>query len=84
MSHPARSHPARLAFSVALLLERLSKNVQPAPKGVPLPRHQYRGSVADLRIEQPLRAVERPPTHFEFIREDEYFERVERLFGSLE
>ena len=84
MSHPARAHPARLAFSVALLLERLSKNVQPAPPSVPLPRHQYRGGVADLQLEQPLRAVGRPPKQYEFIREDEYFERVERLLGSLE
>ena len=78
------SHPARLAFSVALLLERLSRNVQPAPPSVPLPRYQYRGRVTGLILEQPLRAVERPPTQYEFIREDEYYARVERLLGSLE
>ncbi len=78
------AHPSSLAFSVALLLERLSKNVQPAPKGVLLPRHQYRGGVTGLILEQPLRAIERPPTQYEFIREDEYFKRVERLLGSLE
>ena len=84
MSHPARSHPARLAGCVALLLERLSKNVQPAPPSVPLPRFSHRGGVADLRIEQPLRALKRPPRQYEFIREDEYHARVERLLGSLE
>ena len=77
------SHPTRLAFGVALLLERLSRSVQPAPMSVPLPRHQYRARVVGLILEQPLRAVERPPTHFEFIREDEYYARVERLLGSL-
>lgn len=78
------SHPARLAFSVALLLERLSRSVQPAPPSVPLPRHQYRGGVADLILEQPLRALQRPPAQYEFIREDDYYARVERLLGSLE
>ena len=78
------SHPARLAFSVALLLERLSKNLQSAPPSVPLPRHQYRACVTGLILEQPLRAVKRPPTQYEFIRQDEYDARVERLLGSLE
>lgn len=78
------AHPTSLAFSVALLLERLSRSVQSAPPSVPLPRHQYRGGVADLQLEQPLRALQRPPTHYEFIREDEYHARVERLLGSLE
>lgn len=78
------SHPARLAFSVALLLERLSRSVQPALPSAPIGRYQYRGCIADLQLEQPLRAVERSPTHFEFIREDEYYARVERLLGSLE
>ena len=78
------SHPTSLAFSVALLLERLSKNVQPAPPSVPLPRFSHRGGVADLQLEQPLRALQRPPRRYEFIREDEYHARVERLLGSLE
>ena len=78
------SHPASLAFSVALLLERLSRSVQPAPPSAPIGRYQYRGGVADLQLEQPLRAVERPAKRVEFIREDEYYARVERLLGSLE
>jgi len=78
------SHPTSLAFSVALLLERLSRSVQPAPPSVPLPRHQYRGGIADLQLGQPLRALQRPPAQYEFIIEDEYHARVERLLGSLE
>lgn len=78
------SHPASLAFSVALLIERLSRSVQPAPPSAPVGRHQYRAALIGLQLEQPLRAVERPPTQYEFIREDEYFTRVERLLGSLE
>ena len=78
------ARPSSLAFSVALLLERLSKNVQPAPPSAPLPRFSHRGGVADLSIEQPLRALKHPPRRYEFIREDEYHARVERLLGSLE
>jgi hypothetical protein len=71
------------ALNIALLIERISRNFQAAPPASPPGRLQFSAAVRGLNLDQALHAVPNPP-RYEFIREDEYFARVERLLQSLE
>jgi hypothetical protein len=73
-----------LAFSVAVLIERLSRGARPAPPSAPPARLQFRGETRGLDLREALRAVPRPSKRHEFIREDEYFVRCEALLKALE
>lgn len=75
---------ASLALSVAVLIERLSRTVRAVPPSAPPARLQFRGETRGLSIDEALRAVERPPERYEFIREDEYYRRCEALLQALE
>ena len=83
------AHPASLAIAavqVAWLLERLSRGlsrrlfVAPTPL---LPRQHHLQEARGLRLETPLRAALKPPREYVFIPEDEYYQDVERVLGSL-
>jgi hypothetical protein len=78
------AHPATLAVQIALLIERLSRNIQPAPLKAPPERLQFNSDTRGLNLEQALYAARKPPARYEFIREDEHFKRVERLLRNLE
>jgi hypothetical protein len=78
------AHAAGLTLQVALLIERFSRKLQPAPPKLPPERLQFSHAVRGLDIDEALYAVHRPPAHYEFIREDAYFKRVEKLLGTLE
>jgi hypothetical protein len=82
MAYPATR--VTLAVQIALLIERLSRNIQPAPPKALPERLQFNSEVRGLDLEQALYAARKPPTGYEFIREDEHFKRVERLLRDLE
>lgn len=71
---------ARLAaVRVALLLERLSRRLYPVPPRPPVTRDRRVALSRELALERPLHAARRPPKSYEFIPQDEFFERVECL-----
>jgi hypothetical protein len=80
----AMAHAAGLTLRIALLIERFSRNVQPNAPKLPPERLQFSHAVRGLNIDEALYAIHQPPAHYEFIREDAYFKRVEGLLGSLE
>jgi hypothetical protein len=82
MTRPATR--ATLVVQVALLIERLSRDIQPQPPKAPPAKLQFRGDTRGLNLEQALYAAHRPPARYEFVREDEYFHRVEGLLRNLE
>jgi hypothetical protein len=73
-------HKTALAVNVALLIERLSRFVQPRPPQTPIARLQFSTAKVGLALEQPLFATQPPKVRI--LVQDEYFVKVEQVLSE--